>query len=141
MSKSAGEKHYINIFAEEARLRKQIRSAVTDTGETNSQEMSPGVANLFRLLKAAGKQEAHDSLMGDYQSNSLKYVDLKEATAQALIDLSLGMQARKAEILTDKKAVKNQIKASSAKIRLRAQRTLREVKEMVGLSNVRMEGL
>jgi len=50
MSKSAGEKHYIAVFGDEARIMKQIKSAVTDTGEV-TETMSPGVANLFSLLK------------------------------------------------------------------------------------------
>jgi len=40
---------------------------------------------------------------------------------------------RKAELTADKKAVKAQIKASSAEIRKTAQQTLREVKEITGL--------
>ena len=51
MSKSAGEKHYISLFAEETAIRKQIKSAVTDTGET-SEVMSEGVANLFEMIKS-----------------------------------------------------------------------------------------
>ncbi len=136
MSASQGEKHNIDLFADEKRIAKQIRSAVTDTGDTPEGEMSAGVANLFRLLRAAGSQEAHDSLLADYQGGTLQYVDLKEATAQALIELSHPMQTRKAELLTDKKAIQEQIRASSETIRKRAQLTLREAKGLVGLSNV-----
>ena len=137
MSKSAGEKHWISVFAEDKRIMKQIKSAVTDTGETPNGEMSPGVKNLFELLKASGKQEAHSSLMEDHKSGALKYVDLKMAVGEALVELSAGFKEQKAEILKDKKAVKNQIKASSAEIRKRAQETVREVKELTGLMNVR----
>jgi tryptophanyl-tRNA synthetase len=137
MSKSAGAKHYINLFEEEARIRKQIRSAVTDTGETKAGEMSPGVANLFSLLKACEKMEAHQSLMDDYQAGALKYVDLKEAVAEALVELSTQMRNNKAEILANKKEVKNQIKASSFEIRKRAQETVKQVKDLTGLMNVR----
>lgn len=137
MSKSAGEKHYINIFAEPDRIRKQIRSAVTDTGDTPSGEMSPGIKNLFSLLKACGKMEVHDTLMGDYDAGNLKYVDLKEAVAEALVEVSNPFRERKAEINANKKEVKEQIKASSAQIRKRAQETIREVKELSGLLNVR----
>lgn len=137
MSASLGEKHNIDVFADEQRIRKQIKSAVTDTGDTPPGEMSAGVANLFRLLRAAGQQEAHDSLMDDYRADKLKYVDLKESTAQALVELSKPIQERKIELLQDKKAIKNDIKASSALIRQRAQKTIREVKELVGLANVR----
>jgi tryptophanyl-tRNA synthetase len=133
MSKSAGEKHYINVFAEDARIRKQIRSAVTDTGQpAENGEMSPGVANLFGLLRASGQQEAHDSLMADYRAGSLKYVELKEAVAEGLIAVSQPIRERKAEIVADKKEFRNQIKASSVEIRQRAQETLREVKELAG---------
>ena len=138
MSKSLGPKHYINVFEEENRLRKQVRSAVTDTGDTPEGEMSPGVENLFLLLSAAEKHDTHDQLMATYQAGELKYVDLKDAVADALAGISTVFRNRKAELMADKKEVKNQIKASSAEIRKRAQETVREVKELTGLQNVRL---
>lgn len=137
MSASLGEKHNIDLFAEETQIRKQIRSAVTDTGETPEGEMSPGVENLFSLLKACRQNEAYDSLMADYQQGQLKYVDLKQAVADALVGVSAPIRAKKQELLSDKKSVKNQVKASSAEIRKRAQQTVKEVKEITGLLNVR----
>ena len=136
MSASLGEKHNINVFAEPERIRKQIKSAVTDTGESGD-EMSPGVANLFALLKACQKMDAYDSLMQDFENSNLKYVDLKEAVADGLIDVSNPFRERKNEILANKKEVKYQIKQSSAEIRKKAQETLKEVKDLVGLLNVK----
>ncbi|MBR9923212.1 MAG: tryptophan--tRNA ligase [Bacteroidetes bacterium] len=136
MSKSAGEKHYINVFDDEARIRKQIRSAVTDTGEPSG-EMSAGVENLFLLIKAGGNEQAHVSLMEDYNADNLKYVDLKEAAAETLVALSQKFREKRAELLANKKEVKGQIKASSAEIRKRAQQTLKDVKDLSGLMNVR----
>jgi tryptophanyl-tRNA synthetase len=137
MSKSAGEKHYINVFSDEQRIRKQIKSAVTDTGEVTEGVMSPGVENLFSLLKASGSQKEYDSLMQDYNAGALQYSDLKGAVADGLVALSNEFRERKAEIIANKKEVKNQIKASSFEIRKRAQQTIREVKELSGLMNVR----
>jgi len=137
MSASLGEKHNIDLFAEEAKIRKQIRSAVTDTGETPEGQMSPGVENLFSLLKACQQIEAYDSLMDDHAQGQLKYVDLKQAVADALVGVSAPIRAKKQELLGDKKAVKNQVKASSAEIRKKAQQTVKEVKELTGLLNVR----
>jgi tryptophanyl-tRNA synthetase len=136
MSKSAGEKHYINVFADEATVRRQIKSAVTDTGENPTGGMSEGVQNLFELLKSAGDQKSHDDLMQAYQSGNLKYADLKQVVADALVKLTSEFSERKKEINADKKRLKDQIKASSAEIRKTAQQTLREVKELVGLMNV-----
>ena len=137
MSKSAGEKHYINVFAEEARLRKQIRSAVTDTGDTPDGQMSAGVTNLFGLLTAAGATQAHESLTHDYNAGSLQYSDLKQAVADALVPISAGFRARKAELQKEKKQVKAQVKQSAYEIRQRAKETLREVKDLTGLLHAR----
>lgn len=133
MSKSAGEKHYIAIFAEEARIRKQVRSAVTDTGEASDGEMSPGIANMFELLSASNATEIASALKKDFQDGSLKYVDLKDAVGDVLVKLSEQFRSSREELLANKKDVKNQIKASSEKIRLQARETLKEVKELTGL--------
>ncbi len=137
MSKSLGEKHYINLFGEEDRVRKQIKSAVTDTGETKVGEMSAGVSNLFELLRACGNTAAHDSLMLDYQANALKYSALKEEVADTLVAMINPFRDRLAELNADKKAVKSQIQDSSAEIRKRAQQTMREVREITGLGSLK----
>jgi tryptophanyl-tRNA synthetase len=135
MSKSAGEKHYISLFSDSDKICKQIKSAVTDLGEVTAGEMSPGVKNLFNLLKACSKNEAYDSLMQNYEQGQLKYVDLKTTVGEALVELSEGFRAKRKELDTRKKEVKEEIKDSSAKIRERARETLRMVKELSGLLN------
>jgi tryptophanyl-tRNA synthetase len=136
MSKSAGEKHYINVFADEATIRRQIKSAVTDSGETPAGTMAEGVANLFELIKACGWTDDHARLMDAYRVESLKYVDLKQVAADALVQLTQGFIERKKEINADKRKLKDQVRQSSAEIRKIAQETLREVKDLTGLLNV-----
>ena len=135
MSKSLGEKHYINLFGEEDRIRKQVRSAVTDTGASTKGEMSAGVKNLFELLRACDKTEAHDSLMLDYQAGTLQYGKLKGEVADAVVALVSPIKNRMDEIQANKKQVQESIEASSAEIRKRAQETLREVKDIMGIMN------
>lgn len=137
MSKSLGEKHYVNLFGEEDRIRKQIKSAVTDTGDTPAGEMSPGVANLFEILRACGQTDAHNALMTDYKSGALRYSDLKESVADAIAALTTAFRERLHTLQSDKKAVKAQIQDSSAGIRKRAQQTLKEVREIVGLPTLK----
>ncbi len=136
MSKSAGEKHYINVFADEATVRRQIKSAVTDSGDTPVGTMAEGVQNLFELIKASGWRKEYDELMVQHHDGTLKYIDLKQVTADALVQLTSGFIAKKQEINADKRALKDQIKQSSSEIRKRAQQTLKEVKELIGLLNV-----
>lgn len=135
MSKSAGEKHYISCFADEATIRRQIKSAVTDSGDTPAGEMAEGIKNLFELIKSAGKIQIHDELMSEYQSGALKYVDLKQATADSLVELTQGFIENQKALSADKRRLKDQIKQSSIEVRKVAQTTLKEVKELVGLLN------
>lgn len=137
MSKSAGEKHYISVFEEEARVRKQIKSAVTDTGDTKAGEMSLGVENLFMLMKAAGAQDLYDENMKAFEAGNLQYSTLKESVTDALLPMMKEFKERKEDVVSDKKEIKRQIKESSYEIRKRAQETLKEVKDLVGLLNVR----
>ena len=137
MSKSAGPKHNISLFEEEARIRKQIGSAVTDSGDTPEGEMSVGIHNLFQLLIAADQQTVHDQLMATYNDGQLRYSDLKQAVADSLVALRNEFVEKKQAITADKKTVKNNIKYASHEIRKKAMTTVREVKELCGLSNVK----
>lgn len=133
MSKSLGEKHYINLFGEEDRVRKQIKSAVTDSGETPEGEMSAGVKNLFEMIRAGGNLEGYNNLMADYESGALKYSALKEVAADTVVNMIRPFRERLAELNANKRALKDQIKESTAEIRKKAQQTMREVREIVGL--------
>ncbi|MEZ4941104.1 MAG: tryptophan--tRNA ligase [Saprospiraceae bacterium] len=138
MSKSLGEKHYINLFGDEDRVRKQVKSAVTDTGDTLAGTMSPGVENLFEILRACGQLDAYTALMTDYKAGALRYSNLKETVADALAALTSAFRERLHTLHADKRAVKAQIQDSSAVIRKRAQQTLKEVREITGLLSMKV---
>jgi tryptophanyl-tRNA synthetase len=135
MSKSLGEKHYINLFGDEVIVRKQVRTAVTDTGPSADGAMSAGVKNLFELLRACGSMDAHTSLMADYEAGTLQYGALKGAVADAVMTVVSPIKERMTDIQANKKQIKSDIQASSAEIRKRAQETLREVKDIMGIMN------
>lgn len=138
MSKSAGEKHYLSVFEEEKRLRKKVMSAVTDTGELiGTEEMSEGVENLFTIIKACGQMDVHDDFMARYKDGSIRYGDFKTAAFESLLGLTSKFNERKAAVMDNKKEIKDQIKQSSAEIRKVAQQTLKDVKELTGLMNVK----
>ena len=137
MSKSLGEKHHINIFGDENIIKKQVKTAVTDTGEIDPKEMSPGVKNLFEIVKACQKLDQYQTLMNDYTNGQLKYSALKEIVSDALVELITPIRENYQEISSNKKEHKEQIRASSAVIRNRAKQTLQEVREIVGLTNLK----
>lgn len=133
MSASMGDKHNINVFAPADTIRKQVRSAVTDPGTTKPEIMSPGVENLFSLLKASGQIEVHEQLTGAYENNQLKYSVLKDAVAEALVNLSEPMRQKMDHIQANKKEYKLRIRNSSETIRKRAKINLDAIKDACGL--------
>jgi tryptophanyl-tRNA synthetase len=140
MSKSLGDKHYVGVFEEDKVLRKKVKSAITDDGENQrADNMSPGVENLLTIIKACGHREIHDQLLAVHNDENTKllYGELKGAAADALAEMIGGFREKRAELNEHKKSIKEQIKASSAEIRKVAQVTLKEVKELCGLQNVK----
>lgn len=132
MSASLGDKHNIDLFADEKRIAKQIRSAVTDSGEVTGGAMSPGVENLFNILREINP-ELHSEFLQDYQKGQLQYGLFKTGIADCLLQYLQPIRERFAEISADKKSVRNRIKESSREIQKVAAQTLREVKEIAGL--------
>jgi tryptophanyl-tRNA synthetase len=136
MSKSLGEKHYIGLFEEESSVRKKVKTAVTDTGETTENEMSPGVENLFNLIKACNKEKEYNELMENYKSGLLRYKDLKDVTADALVELTSGFRRKREELMKDRAQLEKLIRISSDKARDYASQTIKDVKRLVGLQSV-----
>ena len=134
MSASAGDKHFIDVFGNVDQIRKQIRSAVTDTNkwvENWSGEgmvLSPGIKNLKAIYEActSDRIKAQDI-------DGISYSDLKELIADVVIELVTPIQKRRAELLADKKAIKDEIKKSAVAIRERARLTMNEVRAIAGL--------
>ncbi len=133
MSKSLGPRHYIGLFEDEASVRKKIRSAVTDSGVVQGGEVSPGVANLLTLLKACGHADEAATMQSDYLAGTLRYVDLKGRTAEALVALTSAMRERRADVLQRETDLDGRIMDMAARARKRAGETLERAREMMGL--------
>ncbi|MCW3125501.1 MAG: trpS [Bacteroidetes bacterium] len=136
MSKSLGDQHCVRLFESEGSIRKKVKSAVTDVGP-KTDVMSPGVENLFELLKACGNIDAYDSLLQDYYAGALKYSDLKENVANGLVALSKQFTDKKAELTKNEKQIEEQVYEMSAQARKLAQKTIVEVRDMVGLPKIK----
>jgi len=137
MSASLGPKHHINVFSDPDVIRKQIKSAVTDSGETAIGQLSPGVENLFLILKAAGGHPEMEAMKQAALQKTLQYGPFKEIVAEKLVAMTDPFRQKRHEISGHKKEYKERIKASAEIIRKRAQETTAEVKDLVGLMNVK----
>lgn len=133
MSKSLGAKHTIGLFEDEKGIRAKVRAAVTDVGAGEGAGMSPGVENLFSLLKATGDPAIHAALLREYEAGNRRYAPLKDAVGDALVALTSRLRERRTAIAADPDGVWRQVRAMSDQARALANDTLRDVRRLVGL--------
>lgn len=138
MSKSLGPRHYIGLFEEEDSVRRKIRSAVTDSGvpphagDAGEGRASPGIENLLTLLAACGHADDAGRMRDDYFAGTLRYVDLKRLTADALVLLTTAMRERRADILRREEDLDGRIMAMGEQARAMAGETLARAREKMG---------
>jgi len=137
MSASLGPKHFINVFSAPEVIHKQIKSAVTDSGDTPLGQISPGVENLFAMVNAAGGHPEINQLREDAQNGTLQYGRLKEIAGTVLVEMTEPFRQKRLEIEGNQNTYRDRIFASAEVIRKQAQNTILEVKELIGLTNVR----
>src|SRR5690625_6163003 len=75
--------------------------------------MSPGVKNLFLILRMSGGEDAYHSLTKAWEEGNLKYSDLKGEVSEALLTFLAPVQDRYREIQDDKRKYRDQIKDST----------------------------
>lgn len=138
MSASLGPKHHINVFSDAEVIRKQIKTAVTDSGDTPVGQISQGVENLFSLMKAAGGHPDLAAFRDHALNGSLQYGKLKEAVADVIVEMTTPFREKRNAIQEDPKGFQERVIASSAIIRQKAQKTIHEVKDLIGLMNIPM---
>ncbi len=128
MSKSI-EGSYINLTDSYEQIRKKIRSVPTAT--VAGGEMTPGIKTLFMLANIFLPNEV-DKFKQLYQSQTLKFVELKDALSEAIYQELKPFQEKRAEIAADKKYVDEVIRDGANRSHKIAQQTIKEVKEKMG---------
>jgi tryptophanyl-tRNA synthetase len=134
MSKSLGPKHYIALTEPEESIREKIKTAVTDIGPRPQGEKSPGVANLFLLLKLTAPTEIYERFETDYATGTLKYEPLKRAVADYLVKALEPIRARRAQLKESE--VREILYEGAKRARAVAKKTLEEARERIGVGKL-----
>jgi tryptophanyl-tRNA synthetase len=95
--------------------------------------MSPGVENLFTIIHACGRGEEYDNLKLKFENGNLQYKELKEVTADVLVETLKPLKEKRDELGRDKTAIQKMIHETSAVAREYAENTLNEVRKLTGL--------
>ena len=129
MSKSV-EGSFINLTDDLETIRKKIRSIPTATAVGG--EMNPGVKSLFAFASLYISSEV-EKFKQDFEAGSLQFVTLKDAISEAIYKDLQPLQRQRKKIESDKNYVDKVIKEGAEKARKIASKTVKEVREKMGL--------
>lgn len=131
MSKSIPSS-YIALTDEPDEIRDRVKRAVTASSVDG--EMSPGVDNLFTLLEAFAPKEVYDRFYKDFESNTLKFSELKPALAEAIISELTPIREKRTELLAKPQILQEIVEAGAERARREAKEHMREIKDLMGLN-------
>lgn len=133
MSKTGDEKGCIELFEKPESIREKVMSAVTDPGKKieYNLEQKPGISNLITIHSLFSNKKIAEI---EKQFESKGYAEFKKELAQLLID-SL-KPFREAEKEFSSKDIWDILEKGAKKARETAQKTMKEVREKMGLSQL-----
>jgi tryptophanyl-tRNA synthetase len=130
MSKSVG--NTIDILADEALIRRQVMSMVTDTKRIlRSDPGRPEVCNVCQLQRHFG--DDYEALWDGERTARTGCVDMKKVLAERIIARYAEPRERYAELMAEPDRVDAILAAGAERIRPIAEATMAEVREKMGL--------
>ena len=121
----------VGLDDSEEEIRKAIMGAVTDT--TPSGIMTAGVKNLFAILEGF----AHEKITQfekAHNNKTIKYVELKNTLADAIVKTLVPIQQKKQAIMADKDQLKKILEQGKEKAEKIASQTIIEIYQKIGIN-------
>ena len=132
MSKSeSGSGHAVSLLDSPAVIRKKILRATTDSNPgVDYETMSPGVRNLLTIFQAFTGWSDDDTRA---HFTGMRYVDVKNKVAEAVIGALEPIQKRYQEIMAEPGLVARVLATGAERVRPIADDTVNKVKKAMGL--------
>jgi len=137
MSKSDNESSCIYLSDTPEVIRKKVMKAVTDSGPTEpNQEKPQSIENLFQLMNAVSAPETIQFFEDQYNTCQIRYGDLKKQLASDMISFTTPIYDKILSLRSDDAYLSKVAKMGAEKARENAQKTIREVREIIGLKSI-----
>jgi len=133
MGKSEGEANAVYLSDSPEVIRKKVMRAVTDAGPTTENQKKPDeIQNLFDLMKVVSTPDTLQHFDELYNKMQIRYGDLKKQLAEDMIIATAPMRERIEAIANDEVYLRQVAIYGAIKARESAQRTIKEVREIIG---------
>ena len=132
MGKSDGNGIYL---AEDAKsVEKKVMRAVTDSGPAHkNSKMTEPIKNLFTIMEVVSTPDTYKHFHDQWNDCTIRYGDLKKQLAQDINKAIDPVRERILEFSSNEELLRKVVKMGSEKARISASRTLKEVKEIIGI--------
>ena len=136
MSTTGGsEQGTVYVLDEPDAIRKKFKRAVTDSGtEIVRRDDKAGITNLIEI-HAVARGMTPEAVEAEFADS--RYGDFKVATAEAVVSYLAPVRERYAELRDDEAALEALLAEGAEKARTIASRTLRDVRDAMGVGPVR----
>lgn len=133
MSKSSGDADTIVFDEDDDVIRKKVMRAKTDSGPTEMNQDKPEVIqNLFDLMTLVSDESTVEHFDGLYKNCEIRYGDLKKQLAEDMVKFIAPIRERIREVAADDAYLGRAAKIGAEKANESANRTLKEVREIIG---------
>jgi tryptophanyl-tRNA synthetase len=136
MGKSEGEANAVYLSDEPEVIRKKVMRAVTDSGPAEpGAPRSEAIQNLFDLMKVVSAPDAYTFFDEQYAAGTIRYGDMKKQLAEDMVIATEPMREKIKDIAANQSFLREVARYGAVKARESAQRTLREVREVIGFKS------
>jgi len=135
MGKSEGEGNAVYLADTPEEIRKKVMRAVTDSGpQTPNQEKPEAIVNLFQLMSVVSAPETVQFFDEQYNSCQIRYGDMKKQLAEDMIAFVAPFSEKIKEISANDDYLKKVMQLGKEKAKASAEKTIKEVREIIGFS-------
>ena len=136
MGKSNGEGNAVFLSDSPEVIRKKVMKAVTDAGPTELNQQKPeAVENLFTLMKVVSKPETVAFFDEQFNTMKIRYGDLKKQLAEDMVTFTFPLREKIIDLSKNNDFINKVVKQGAEKARESAQKTVREVRELIGFKH------
>lgn len=133
MGKSEGNAIY--LCDDEATIRKKVMRAVTDGGPTQRNQQKPeAIQNLFTLMELVSAPDTYQYYEDQYNNMAIRYGDMKKQLATDINAFCAPIRERIIEYQNNERYLNEVAAAGAAKATESAQKTLDEVRQIIGFA-------
>jgi tryptophanyl-tRNA synthetase len=135
MSKSENQNATIYLADSDDLIRKKVLKAKTDQGPTEPNSPKPDyIQNLFQLLRLVSTPDVTDKFEADYNNCVIRYGDMKKQLGEDMARFVAPIREKAAAIQHDEAYLAEVMEKGAEKARASAAKTMKLVREVMGLN-------